>query len=163
VETRKVGYDLVPTLLSGQADAIFGGSWNLEGAALEARGERPVITRTKALGLPEYEESVVIAPYECVYKCPGLYKGFLVAVARGIDAATKDPQAAARAIEEAPHAAPGIGRRELQAQMKATLPLLNRSGLVDSGIGQRLIAWMERRGLVESEWPFATIFTNYYL
>jgi len=162
VETREVGYDLLPTLLGGKADAIFGGSWNLEGVALEARGERPVITRTKALGLPEYEESVVIAPYECVYKHPELYSSFLAAVARGIEAAVGDPRAGARVIEEASSAA-GVGRRELQAQLKATLPLLNRRGLVDSSIGQRLIEWMERRGLVENEWPFATIFTNYYL
>lgn len=161
VETREVGYDLLPTLLSGKADAIFGGSWNLEGVALQERGERPVITRTKALGLPEYEESVVIAPYECVYKHPELYRGFLAAVARGIEAAVGDPGAGARVIEEASGA--GVGRRELQAQLKATLPLLNRRGLVDSSIGQHLIEWMERRGLVENEWPFATIFTNYYL
>ncbi len=163
VELREVGNDLVPALVSGEADAIFGGSWNLEGAALEARGARPVITRTKALGLPEYEESVVTAPYECVYKHPGLYKGFLVAVARGIEAAIKDPQAAARVIEEAQDPATAVGRRELQVQLQATLPLLSRSGLVDPGIGQRLIAWMGRSGLVENEWGFATIFTNYYL
>jgi putative hydroxymethylpyrimidine transport system substrate-binding protein len=163
VKTSEVGYDFVPTLLSGKADAIFGGSWNLEGATLEARGARPVITKTKALGLPDYEESVVIAPYECVYKHPGLYRDFLAAVARGTRVAVGDSRAAARVIEEAPGSTTGIGRRELEAQLKATLPLLSKDGLVDPGIGQPLLEWMERRGLIGDEWSFAVIFTNYYL
>lgn len=38
VEVEKVGNDLIPALLAGKADAIFGGSANQEGAELEAGG-----------------------------------------------------------------------------------------------------------------------------
>ena len=40
VEVKHVGYKLMPALLHGKADAIFGGSWNVEGVdAAETRAE----------------------------------------------------------------------------------------------------------------------------
>src|SRR5207253_78224 len=55
VRLLRVGYEAVPSLLSGRADAILG-SWNQEGTELEARGAKPVVTRLQSLGVPEYEE-----------------------------------------------------------------------------------------------------------
>ena len=52
VEVRRVGYELVSALTDGEVDAIFGGSWNIEGAVLEARGLKPVITRFEATASP---------------------------------------------------------------------------------------------------------------
>jgi putative hydroxymethylpyrimidine transport system substrate-binding protein len=163
VTIRRVGYGLVPTLLSGEADAIFGGSWNLEGAALRVRGARPVITKVGALGIPDYEESVVISPFECVYKHPGLTRDFLAAVARGTRAAVEDPGGAARVIGEDVESDPEVGRRGIEAQLRATLPLLSESGLMDPGRGQTLLDWMHKEGLVEEKWSVAIMFTNYYL
>jgi hypothetical protein len=75
----------------------------------------------------------------------------------------EDPRSALKAIEEDVDSDPGLGRREIEAQLKATLPLLSKSELVDPGVGQGLIAWMTKEGLVKPEWPFAVIFTNHYL
>jgi ABC-type nitrate/sulfonate/bicarbonate transport system substrate-binding protein len=162
VKVRRVGYELIPTLLSGKADAIFGGSWNLEGAALEARGERPVITKLTDLGIPGYDQSVVMAPYECIYKHPGMIRDFMDAVARGTEVAVENPGAAARVIEEDVESDPDVGRRELEAQLKATLPLLSRSGTLNPG-RQALLEWMSEEGWLKEEWSFAVIFTNNYL
>jgi putative hydroxymethylpyrimidine transport system substrate-binding protein len=162
VKVKRVGYQLVPTLLSGKADAIFGGSWNLEGAALQARGEHPVITKVTDLGLPGYDQSVVMAPYECIYKHPGMIRDFMAAVERGTKAAVEDPGAAARVIEEDVESDPGVGRRALEVQLKATLPLLSKSGTLNPG-RQSLIEWMSEEGLLKEEWSFAVIFTNNYL
>jgi putative hydroxymethylpyrimidine transport system substrate-binding protein len=38
VKVKSVGNDLVPALVSGRADALSGGSRNLEGADLESHG-----------------------------------------------------------------------------------------------------------------------------
>ena len=162
VKLKQVGYELVSTLLSGKADAIFGGSWNLEGVALKARGAQPVITKVQDLGIPSYAESVVIAPYECVYKHPGLMRDFLDAVARGTEVAVADPRGAARVIEEDVESDPTIGRRGLEAQLKATLPLLSRSGFLNPG-RQEFLDWMKEEGLIKQQWAFAVLFTNFYL
>jgi len=162
VKLMGVGSHLVAALSSGKADAIFGGSWNLEGVALQARGQRPVITKVKEMGVAGYNQSVLFAPYECVYKRSELFRAFLAAVARGTAAAVKNPAGAARAIRTSVGSAPGVSPRVLDAQLKATLPLLSRDQVLSP---QRiaLIAWMKHWGMIKEKWPYATVFTNYYL
>jgi ABC-type nitrate/sulfonate/bicarbonate transport system substrate-binding protein len=72
---------LVSALLSGRADAIFGGSWNVEGIELESRGAEPVITRIQDLGIPDYEELVMVARSDLVADDPRLIRDFMSAVA----------------------------------------------------------------------------------
>ena len=79
VQLVAAGYELVPALLKGEVDAIFGGSSNIEGAALEARGAEPVITPARQLGAPAYDELMVIARPECVARHPALYRRFMAA------------------------------------------------------------------------------------
>ncbi|HWJ42072.1 MAG TPA: ABC transporter substrate-binding protein [Solirubrobacterales bacterium] len=124
VEVEKLGYDLVPALVAGRVDAIFGGSANLEGVELEARGMEPVITPVESLGVPSYDELVVIARDDLVEEEPDLVRDFMSALYRGSAAAVEDPRAALEAIEASTNPNPDIGRRALRAELDATLPLL---------------------------------------
>jgi putative hydroxymethylpyrimidine transport system substrate-binding protein len=76
VRVKNVGYKLVPALVSGRADAIFGGSANLEGVRLEKRGMEPVITPVQDLGIPDYDELVLIARSDLASKEPQLVRAF---------------------------------------------------------------------------------------
>jgi putative hydroxymethylpyrimidine transport system substrate-binding protein len=163
VEVVAAGYELVPKLLNGEVDAIFGGSANMEGAALEARGAEPVITPVQELGAPAFDELMVIARPECVAKHPALYRRFMAAVARGTDAAKKDPHGTALAIERDIGSDPKAGRKETEAQVAATLPLLSRSGRIDLAQAADLVKWMREKGMVEEEPPVEQLFTNDYL
>lgn len=60
VKVVNARFDSIWALLNGKADAIFGGSGNLEGAALESLGAEPVITPLRSLGIPAYDELVVL-------------------------------------------------------------------------------------------------------
>jgi putative hydroxymethylpyrimidine transport system substrate-binding protein len=100
VKVKRVSFDLVPALVSGQADAIFGGTWNLEGTDLEARGLEPVVVRTRSLGIPDYDQLVLIARPAFVEKEPDLIRDFMSAVARGTIAAIEDPKAAVQLLED---------------------------------------------------------------
>jgi len=162
VNLKRVGYELAPTLSSGKADAIFGGSWNLEGVALRAHGRHPVMTKVEKLGTRGYDQAVLFAPYECVYKRPGLFRAFLAAMAQGAAAAVNDPAGAASAIEASAASGPGADRGVLDAQLKATLPLLSRD-LMLSPQRIALIEWMKNQRMIKENWPYATVFTNYYL
>ena len=99
IEVVAAGYELVPKLLNGEVDAIFGGSANMEGASLEARGAEPVITPARELGAPPYDELMLIARPKCVAKHPAMYRRFMAAVAKGTAAAKQDPEGTAQAIE----------------------------------------------------------------
>jgi putative hydroxymethylpyrimidine transport system substrate-binding protein len=159
VTVKSVGYELVPALVSGRADAIFGGSWNLEGVELEARGLKPVVTRLKSLGFPPYDEFVVIARSDRVTKDPGTIRDFVSAVARGTVAAINDPQAAAEAIEEGNLGGRKVGRKALEAEVAATLPLLSKSGYIYPQEAILLVDWMHEQGMI-NRFPTPTMLLN---
>jgi putative hydroxymethylpyrimidine transport system substrate-binding protein len=127
VKVEVVNYDLVPSLVSGRADAIFGGSWNVEGVELEARGLGPVVTRVQDLDLPPYDELVVIGRRDLLAKDPRLARDFLSAVEHGTAAAARDPKAAVELLaeERSFFNQPPLGRKVLKAELEATLPLLS--------------------------------------
>ena len=156
-------YELVPTLLNREVSAIFGGSANIEGKTLEARGEEPVITPVQELGIPAYDELVVTARSEYVAARPAMYRRFMAALERGTKAALEDPRRAARAIGHSFQDSPESTGGERRAQLKATLPLLSEDEHMDPVQAADLIAWMHEHGLIEQEPPAAELFTNKYV
>jgi putative hydroxymethylpyrimidine transport system substrate-binding protein len=163
VETRRVGRDLVPPLVDGRADAIFGGSWNLEGAELEARGLKPVITKVVSLGIPAYEESVVVARADRVAEDPRLIRDFMSAVARGSTAAIEDPEQAVRLIERNVETNPSTGRKATEAGIEATLPLLTETGCMDPQQAVELVNWMQEQGMIRRAPTASELLTNLYV
>ena len=57
----EVGLNLLPVLLGGQADAILGGFRNIEGVDLAMRGANPSVVPVNELGVPNYDELVLVA------------------------------------------------------------------------------------------------------
>jgi putative hydroxymethylpyrimidine transport system substrate-binding protein len=150
VQVKPVNYKAVAALRHGRADAIFG-SWNIEGKALEAVGAEPVIKRVQSLGLPGYEELVVIAREECVRKHPGVMRRFMAAVARGTEAARKDRQAAVNRIAVYHGFDREFSKKTLRAQLDVTLPLLVTGGQMDKTRARHLTAWMHEEGMIDGE------------
>lgn len=163
VYVKNVGYELVPALLHGRADAIFGGSWNLEGAELKARGLKPIITRLQSLGPPSYNELMIFARSDFVAKKPGVIQDFMSAVARGTAAAVEDPRAAVDAIEKVGLARRRVGRKALEAEVAATLPLLSKGGYMYSEQAIRLVDWMHEQGMIEKFPTPPELLTNEYV
>ena len=156
VKVESVANDVMADLVSGRADAIFAPS-NLRGTELEARGLEPVIKRVQGFGIPAYNEIVLIAQADCVSKKPEVFRKFLAAVARGTAAAIEDPKGAVKALETEYETNPETGRKALEAQVKATFPLLSRSGHVSPGQARALIDWMHEEGMIEREVPVSML------
>jgi ABC-type nitrate/sulfonate/bicarbonate transport system substrate-binding protein len=146
VKVKWSGYDLVPDLISGRVDAIFGGSWNVEGAELEARGLDPVITRAPELGLPPFDELVLIAREDRALKDAELFEEFMAAVEEGTAGAIETPAAAIRGIDMT--GAEGVGRKVAEAEVEATLPLLSKTGELDQEQAADLVEWMREQGML---------------
>ena len=157
VEVKEVGYNLVGVLRQGKADAVFGGSEGIEGVKLESLGAEPVITSPKKLGLPEYDELIVVTRSDLAAAEPQLVRDFMSAVNRGTAAAIKDPGDAVDAVVEGLEANPPPNRSVMESQMRATLPLLSRSGHLDRERVEGLIAWMHQEGLIAREVPAETL------
>ena len=83
VEQVSVGLGLEQAVLSGKADAMLGGFRNIEGVSLEERGENPRVVPVDELGIPTYDELVLVASEEAVEDDPEPIRLFIAALERG--------------------------------------------------------------------------------
>ncbi len=122
VKAVNVGFGLLPALLGGRAQAMLGGFSNVEGVDLRLRGSEPVVTPVDQLGVPTYDELVLVAQREAAGRGPAGDPLFIAALARGTAAAASNPKAAAKALLEAN---PDLDPKLTKAELAVTLPLLN--------------------------------------
>jgi putative hydroxymethylpyrimidine transport system substrate-binding protein len=162
VEVKHVNYHLLPALLHGQADAIFGGSSNVEGVTLRKRGLNPVIKRVQELGVPSYDETMIVTRADRAAREPQVVRKFMAALERGVAAVRNDPRLAAKVLESSPHEF-RTSKGEMEAQVRATLPLLSRTGSMDSDQAARLLTWMHEEGMIQRQPPVSELFTDEYL
>lgn len=149
VKVKKVGNDLVPALVKGKADAIFGGSPNLEGVDLESQGVETVVTPVRALGIPDYEELVLVAGQERMEEDPEPVRDYAAAITRGAAKAAADPRRAALVLDEDGESNPELSPRTFRVATKRSVPLLSESGEVDPERTESLIDWMYEEGMIE--------------
>lgn len=166
VELVNVGFNLLPALLSGSAQAMLGGFRNVEGVDLRERGKEPVVTPVDELGVPTYDELVLIANRERLEADPETVRLFLAALERGTEAAIEMPAAATRAIVEAND---DLEPKLTAAEVEATLPLLARGtagqpfGYMDPAAWTTFAGWMRDNELIGTVPAPATLLSNDYL
>jgi putative hydroxymethylpyrimidine transport system substrate-binding protein len=148
-----VGLGLLPAVLSGRADAMLGGFRNVEGVDLAERGRDPRVVPVDRLGIPTYDELVLVANSERVAEDPELLRLFIAALAHGTRAAVADPAAATDAILAAGE---GLEPRLTRAEIAATLPLLAQRngprpyGYMDAREWERFAGFFADRGLIST-------------
>lgn len=153
VHETSVGLGLLPAILSGSADAMLGGFLNVEGVDLAERGRDPVVTPVDALGIPTYDELVLVANSDRLADDSKPIRLFIAALERGTRAAVRDPAAAAAAVLDA---GDGLDPTLTRAEIDRTLPLLLPSehghpyGYMDPRQWRRFIGFFADRGLIGS-------------
>jgi putative hydroxymethylpyrimidine transport system substrate-binding protein len=168
VKAVNVGFGLLPALISGRAAAMLGGYSNVEGVDLRQRGKDPVITPVDKLGVPTYDELVLVARRKSLEEDPEAFRLFIAALQRGTDAAVENPKAATEAVLGANH---DLEPKLTAAEVKATLPLLAAPpasskrpyGFMDPSQWSAFAAWMRENGLVSSELAPSELLSNAYL
>jgi putative hydroxymethylpyrimidine transport system substrate-binding protein len=166
VKAVNVGFGLLPALLGGSAEAMLGGYSNVEGVDLRQRGKDPVITPVDQLGVPTYDELVLVANRKALAADPQKFRLFVAALERGTDAAVEQPNAATEAVLEANN---GLDRKLTEAEVKATLPLLGARaggqpyGYMDPAEWRTFAGWMRDNGLISSLPEPSELLSNAYL
>jgi putative hydroxymethylpyrimidine transport system substrate-binding protein len=160
VETVNVGYGLLPAIVGGRAQAMLGGFRNVEGVDLRLRGKAPVVTPVDRLGVPSYEELVLVARRQALDEDPKLVRLFLAALARGTATAIRSPDATTKALLEANR---DLDPKLTAAEVKATLPLLAREGRMDPAAWEHFVAWMRDNELISGRPSPSQLLTNAYL
>ena len=162
VEQVSVGLGLEQAVLSGKADAMLGGFRNIEGVSLEERGENPRVVPVDELGIPTYDELVLVASSEQVAEDPEAIRLFIAALERGTEDAVADPKAATDAILDA---GDGLDPKLTAAEIKATLPLLlpggkGPFGQMDEGEWDEFAGFLADEGFIKARPEPGDGFTN---
>jgi len=166
VEVVNVGYGLLPAIVGGRAQAMLGGFRNVEGVDLRLRGKDPVVTPVDRLGVPTYDELVLVAQRKRLEQDPEAIRLFLAALSRGTAAAAANPNAATKALLEAN---PDLDPKLTRAEVAATLPLLNPPrggrpyGYMNPSRWRGFAGWMRDNGLLSTLIPPAAVLSNAYL
>jgi putative hydroxymethylpyrimidine transport system substrate-binding protein len=162
VKELGVGFSLTPALLTGRVDAVLGAFWNYEGTELRLRGRRPRIIRIEDVGVPSYDELVLVANEDSLERDGDKIRAFIGALSRGTRDLEKDPDEAIEGLLEA--------NRELdpelqRAVLKVTLPLFlppegKPFAWQDPAEWDAFSAWMSDNGLLEGPPDPGASFTN---
>jgi putative hydroxymethylpyrimidine transport system substrate-binding protein len=162
VKEVSVGLNLLATLIGGKVDAILGGFRNIEGVDLRLRGLDPRVVPVDELGVPTYDELVLVARKSTVDDHPEAIRSFIGALARGTDYAIAHPQEAANAVLSAGN---GLDPMQTRAEVAATLPLLapphgRPYGFMDPSQWRTYAGWMSGQGLISGAPSPGDVITN---
>lgn len=164
VHELNVGFDLVPALLAGRADAVLGAYWNYEAIQLRLERKQTSVLRIEDAGVPTYDELVVVASDDMLRHRSALVRRFLGALARG----TRDLSSTsgrARALNALQRANPDLDRRLQGASLAATLPYLLPApgrpyGYMDRGHWGAFTAFMQRSAILSPRVRASEAFTD---
>lgn len=162
VEQVDVGLNLMQPVLSGRADAMFGGFRNVEGVQLELEDERPRVVPVDELGIPSYDELVLVARGDTVREDPGAIRLFIAALERGTDDAIRDPRAATEALLDA---SPELEQKLTLAQVRETVrffrpPQSRPFGWMAPQEWERFAGFLADRGQIEARPGAGELLTN---
>ncbi len=166
VRTINVGFNLVPALLTKRVDATLGAFWNIEGVELKRRDRKPRILRMDQVGVPTYNELVIVARERDVRERGALLRRFMRALAVGHRALRDDIEVGVKALVKAN---PDLDTKLQRAQIKATLPVFfpededRPFGYQDPVAWKRYTRWMLDNDLISSPAGANRALTNEFL
>ena len=166
VHSVDVGFNLIPSLLTKRVDAVLGMFWNVEGVELARRKKRPVILRMDQIGVPTYDELVIVARESDVHSRGPMLRRFMRALGRGQERLRANIDTGVDALVKAnPDLDPALQRAQVRATLPAFFPA-NKSepfGFQVPGEWQRYAAWMARNKLISSANIAQRAYTNEFL
>jgi putative hydroxymethylpyrimidine transport system substrate-binding protein len=168
VPTVTVGFNLVPSLLSGKVDSIIGGYRNVEAIQIEQEmNQKPTVFPASELGVPSYAELVLVANRNRLASdkaYASAVKRFVAALVQGTNAARKDPSGATTIMEQVSQ----YKVQFLQRSVPYTLTLLApppgmKTGCINEASWQSFGNWMKTNKLIHITPKASLISTDKYL
>ena len=163
VKTVDVQQGLLPALISGKAQAMLGGFLNVEGVQLQLQGKDPTVIPVNKLGIPTYNELVLVANSDTLDDKSEDIRLFLDALERGTKAAVADPAGATKDILDA---GKGLDPQTTAAEVRKTLPLLlphgtgHPYGYMDPAQWQKFAQFFANNGEIKALPQIGDVLTN---
>ena len=162
VELVNVGFNLGPSLISGQVDAVVGAYWTHESILLENQGHKVNVMRMEDWGVPDYYELMIVTSESKAKDDMATLTKFLRAVRRGYEAAMDDPQKGVDTLvagtkDEIDEAVDRPGADLLVPLWK---PQRGAFGNQDIARWENFTKWMQDAGLLPAELEATDAFVN---
>jgi len=164
VELVNVEFNLLPALISGQADAVMGAYWTHETILAEQEGYPVDILRVEEWGVPDFYELVLVTSEETLKTRPDMVEAFLTAMQRGYESTIADP---ATALETLVTAYPETDRSVEEQGLALLLPAwtdgVTTFGEQHAERWSSYAAWMASRGLIPANLDVNAAFSTLLL
>jgi putative hydroxymethylpyrimidine transport system substrate-binding protein len=163
VKEINVGSNLVPAMLSHRVDATLGAYWNVEAIELAQRGKHPTVIRMDQVGVPTYDELVLVVRRSTLMSKAGELRRFVQALGRGYESVRSDP---AEGVASLVRANPGLDQKLQTTSVRATLPVFFPSaqgrpwGWQDSAQWNAYGQWMLNNHLISNPSAVVDASTN---
>jgi ABC-type nitrate/sulfonate/bicarbonate transport system substrate-binding protein len=160
VEVVNVGFDLLPAVFSGRADAAIGVYWTHETILAEREGNPLRYFRIEEHGVPDYYELVLVTAEETIQNQQPVVSSFLGALRQGYEGAAADPdRALSLLLAESPDLIDEVEREGLEL----LLPLWTDNGAVsfgtqDSARWEAYATWAIEQGLLPEDLDWEAAF-----
>jgi putative hydroxymethylpyrimidine transport system substrate-binding protein len=167
VPSVTVGFNLVPSILSGKVDAIVGGYRNVEAIQIaQEMGQKPTVFPASALGVPSYAELVLVANRNRLATDKAYataVRAFVKSLVDGTNAAVADPSGTTTIMQQVSQYKPQF----LQVSVPYTLKLIAsggaKTGCINEQGWQSFGNWMKTNSLIHDTPNAALISTDKYL
>ncbi len=149
VKEVNVGFDLVPAMLSGKVDATLGAYWNYEAIELAQQHKNPNVIRMPSVGVPAYDELVIVAKRNVLATDVNQLREFLYALSRGYADAKANPAAAVALLtQQVPGLDPKLQLASVEATTGSYFPAGEPWGWQNQTQWNAFGAWMHAHGLL---------------
>ena len=164
VHEQNVGFNLVPALVTGKVDAILGGYWNYEGVQLRLEKRHPHILRVDQVGVPTYNELVLVANSDGLDQEGPKIRRFIGALSRGVRDLERDQSSAIEGLLKAnPDLDPALQRASVKVTLPVFLPPAGKPyGWQEPAEWSAFATWMHQNGILKGSSTVGA-FTNQFL
>ncbi|MFH1153518.1 MAG: ABC transporter substrate-binding protein [Pseudomonadota bacterium] len=142
-----VGFTIIPSLVTGQVDAVMGPFKTYETVEMAHQGYEAGYFELEKWGIPDYEELVFVCGKAVLARKSPAVKSFVQAVAAAIDYTRKNPQ---DALEIYLKAVPEADQATERDAFKLTLPFYDAPGESDAASWQKFADFALQHGLIET-------------
>ena len=141
---------------------MFGGFRNVEGVQLQLDGRNPSVSPVDQLGIPTYDELVLVTSRARLEEDPESIAAFIAALGRGTKRAGADP---ATATSDLLAASDQLEPKLTRAEVDATLPLLRPPtgkpfGYMDPTEWESFAGFLADQGQLETRPAAEDLLTN---
>jgi putative hydroxymethylpyrimidine transport system substrate-binding protein len=164
VRLATVGYNLLPALLHGAVQAVEGVYWTWEAVELAQQGHPVRVFHIERLGVPTYDELVLVTSDHLARTDPSLVRRFVAATVRGYAYAHAHPQRAATLLLRQ---VPSLSAKLVRASMNLLAPAfdyrVSRIGEMPPSQWRRYLAWMVAERLIRPGLTVSRAMTDAFL